>query len=964
MGEAAGPVSISLFGHVSISSTRGRGASIALPKAAIALLTYVIVFRSETLRRDRIAYALWPDEPEVEARANLRRHLYLLGRALSGTGEPCLIVDARTVRWNAECEVVIDAIAFADRIDVPATRAEALAYYKGDLALDVDAEWLDAPRADLRSRFCTAAHDEARAALVAGDTARANALAERILALDPWREDAVRIVMESRAAAGDRAGALGYYHDFCARLRAEVDAVPMAQTRELAERLTRASEGPRTPIGAPLSRLIGRSREIATIEELLENARLVTITGPGGVGKTRLAAEIVARFAREKDPIVASLASVEDDRRSVERAVLEALAIVASEGDAIDVIARIVGSRKMLLSLDNADRVTQATADFARDLLRRTASLRILVTSQQRLRLEGERVFALSPLSVPGAAADFAEIERSEAVQLFFDRAKAIDASFALTPQVAPAIASICRHVDGMPLPLELAAGRSNVLAIPEIEARLSDRFDFLRSRTVGEREQHRTLRATLDWSFELLNARECAAFRAFAVFANGWTLAAATALVGDTVIDDLSDLIEKSLVVTHTAGPSRRYGYLESIRLYARERLNSAGERMELERRAFLYFADFVATRARRFSSRDEKAAFDEIAADHENIIAALDAAIARGEVAESASLAIDLTHYWVVRGFAAQGQDRLSVLLEHEGSLPANIRVDLRNAASRVYLLRGEIESAAQIAKEAISLASADDYEIGEADALYAFAKCEFSKQSFARSESDLDRSLAIYTRRCNRLGEARVLDLLGQFAEARGTAPQAAAFFRRSLSIYETLGDLMGTAVVNYHLGFSALISGDYTQAVALNTKALNAWHENGFLQGEYLAKHNLASAELSMGHSVSAARLYLDCVRNAHRYGFRRELCNGLDRLADLLASRDPELAVQCVAYAALGREESGYAVLPSERVAYDACMQRLRETFSTDDFSSQWNRGRVAEENELIASLGNAIDSEI
>jgi predicted ATPase/DNA-binding SARP family transcriptional activator len=960
MGEAAGPVSISLFGHVSISSTRGRSASIALPKAAIALLTYVIVFRNETLRRDRIAYALWPDEPEAEARANLRRHLYLLGRALSGTGEPCLLVDARTVRWNADSGVVVDAIAFADGIDVSALRGEALEYYKGDLALDVDAEWLDAPRAELRARFCAAAHDEARAALVAGDTARANALAERILALDPWREDAVRIVMESRASAGDRAGALGYYHDFCARLRAEVDALPMAQTRELAERLTRASEAPRAPMGAPLSRLIGRSREIATIEELLENARLVTITGPGGVGKTRLAAEIVTRFARENDPIVASLASADDDRRSVERAVLEALAVVATEGEAIDVIARIVGSRKMLLSLDNADRVTQATADFARELLRRTTSLRILVTSQQRLRLEGERVFALAPLSVPGTAADFGEIERSEAVQLFFDRAKAIDANFALTPQLGPAIASICRHVDGMPLPLELAAGRSNVLAIPEIEARLSDRFDFLRSRTVGEREQHRTLRATLDWSFELLNARECAAFRAFAVFANGWTLAAATALVGDGVIDDLSDLIEKSLVVTHTAGPSRRYGYLESIRLYARERLNSAGERMELERRAFVYFADFVATRARRFSSREEKAAFDEIAADHENIIASLDAAIARGEIEESAVLAIDLTHYWVVRGFAAQGQDRMNALLERDDVLPVTTRVSLRNAASRIQTLRGEIVSAKILAKEALDLAVSVGDETGEAEALYGLAKCAFSTQSFGNAEVDLDRALAIYARVGDRLREARAFDLRGQFADARGAEGEASAFFRRSLSIYESLGDLFGIATVKYHLGFSALTRAEYDAAVALNSEAMHAWRDYGYVEGQYVAQHNLASAELAMGRLQSAAQLYFDCVRNAHRFGFRRELFNGLDRLAEIFEERNPELAVRCLAYAAVGRERSGYAVLLTDRREYEACLQRLRKRLPFDIFASQWNLGSAAEEDRLVTSLGDVI----
>jgi predicted ATPase/DNA-binding SARP family transcriptional activator len=961
MGEAAGPLAISLFGHVSISSTRGRAASIALPRAAIALLTYVIVFRGETLRRDRIAYALWPDEPEAEARANLRRHLYLLGRALSGTGEPCLLVDARTVRWNPESGVDVDVVAFEERIDAPMTRAAALEYYRGDLALDVDAEWLDAPRAELRSRFCAAAHDEARALLVAGDVKHANALAERILALDPWREDAVRIVMESRAAAGDRAGALGYYQDFCARLRAEVDATPMTQTRELAERFSRPSEAPRAPVGAPLSRLIGRSHEIATIEELLENARLVTITGPGGVGKTRLAAEIVARFARENDPIVASLASADDERSSVERVVLEALAVVASEGEAIDVIARIVGSRKMLLSLDNADRVTAATADFARDLLRRTTGLRILVTSQQRLRLEGERVFALAPLALPNATADFAEIERSEAVQLFFDRAKSIDASFALTPQLAPAIASICRHVDGMPLPLELAAGRTNVLAIPEIEARLSDRFDFLRSRTVGEREHHRTLRATLDWSFELLNARERTAFLAFGTFANGWTLAAASALV-ENAIDDLSDLIEKSLVVTHTAGPTRRYGFLESIRLYARERLNSTGDRMELERRALNYYADFVATRKRSFSTKAEKAAFDEIAADHENIIALLDAAIVAGAIVESATLAVDLTPFWLLRGFAAQGQSRLDALLERDDVLPAKARVELRNAAARVHLLRGAIARASVLSNEALELADSIGDEPGEADALCGRAKCAFTTQRLEHSESELDRALAIYTRLSRPVGEARTLDLLGQFAGARGDEARAATFFRQSLSIYESLGDLMGIAAVNYHLGFSALHRGEYEAAASLNTKAADAWRDYGYLQGENWARYNVASAELAMGHRNVGARLHLACVRDAHRYAFRQELCNGLERLADIVSDRDPELALRCIAYAAMGREQSGYAVLLADRHAYEACLQGVREKMSPDTFVSQWNLGRAAEEEELISSLSYAIES--
>jgi tetratricopeptide (TPR) repeat protein len=210
--------------------------------------------------------------------------------------------------------------------------------------------------------------------------------------------------------------------------------------------------------------------------------------------------------------------------------------------------------------------------------------------------------------------------------------------------------------------------------------------------------------------------------------------------------------------------------------------------------------------------------------------------------------------------------------------------------------------------------------------------------------------------------RRSEAFALDFLGQLAAARGE-PQAATHFRRSLSIYETNGDMMGIGIVNYHQGFAALGRGDYDDAAELNAKAMDTWRDYGYIRGENWAQYNLAVAESGMGREASAVKLHLDCVRSAHRFGFRYELLNGLDRLAELIADRDPELALRCLAYAATGREQSGYAVLLSDRNAYEACLDRLRGRLTTDAFTSNWNLGIAGAEDELIASLTAIIGSE-
>jgi predicted ATPase len=589
------------------------------PIRALSLLVYLLLNRAEMKRRDAVAYALWPDEPEVEARSNLRYQLYYLSRVLPGGRDiPWILGGKRTIQWNPAAPVWLDLAEFERLAAEPNGAVEAVELYTADLAEGVEDEWLTPLRDRVRERQCALLADLIDAARGKHDLQRAIDYSQRLLRHDPWREDALRALMTLQHECGDRAGALLAYREFVKRLSAEIGVTPMNETtathNRIAEPVTVAAETPVRArpqlhnLPAALTSFHGRERSIETVCKLVMERRLVTLTGAGGVGKTRLALE-VARKVSDCFP---------DGVRLVEFAAVADPGLVAMHIAEVmgvqehptvlilDALATALRSDNLLLILDNCEHLLAGVAPAAARLLADCADVRILATSRESLRIVGERVERVTSLALPNlegpSIPSIEELLDAPAVRLFFDRAADVAPDFVLRDNEAEserqALVTVCRRLDGIPLAIELAASRMNVLTLAALAERLENRFHLLVGGSLSVLPRQQTLRATLDWSHDLLSSEEKAVFRRLGIFAGGWTLEGAQSVCADAGIDQsdvfelLSSLVEKSLIVAQTEEVQPRYRLLETVRDYALERLAANGEREQIARRHAEYYA------------------------------------------------------------------------------------------------------------------------------------------------------------------------------------------------------------------------------------------------------------------------------------------------------------------------------------------------------------------------------------
>jgi len=555
----------------------------------------------------------------------------------------------------------------------------------------------------------------------------------------------------------------------------------------------------------PLSSFIGREREIVEVKRLLTEHRLLTLTGPGGSGKTRLALQVAADL-RADYPDGAWLVEFaplnEDDL--VPQAIAAVLGVREQAGEAIgDTLARRLHSRVALLVFDNCEHLLDACAALGATLLSSCPNVRLLATSREPLGVPGEAVWVVPPLALPerqpwrepaGAQAALAAFERSDAVQLFSARAKATAPSFSLTEQNAPWVAEICIRLDGLPLAIELAAARLRAFSAQQIAERLDDCFRLLTSRLRTVPLRHQALEATLDWSYALLSAAEQAMLQRLSVFAAGWTLEAAEAVCAAGVIrasgvmELLSNLVDKSLVVVSGSSGGRRYGLLETIRQYAHQKLATAGEEEATRDRHLAYFVEWAETSAPNLIGAEQPRWVARFDAEHDNLRAALDWSQAgAGQAEQGLRLAAACGYFWRLRSYLAEGRERLTAALERAGP-PARREArakGLLQAAGLAYL-QSDYAATGSLSKEALILFR----ELGPA----------------------------------GRPGVAEALDRLGELATEVGDYQTAPGLFEEALLIYRELGDTRGVADMLMQLGWAAMRMGEYERAEALLNESL--------------------------------------------------------------------------------------------------------------------------------------------
>ena len=571
-----------------------------------------------------------------------------------------------------------------------------------------------------------------------------------------------------------------------------------------------------------LAPLVGRQRELQDVVDALARSRLLSLTGPGGTGKTRLALA-AADAARGRFPggvYWVELAPI-DDPAIAPHAVADRLGVPEVPGqDATATIAERIGDRPMLLVLDNCEHLASAVADLADRLLRACASLPILATSRELLGVDGEHSWPVPPLSLPGddTAPAASTLAGFDAVRLFEQRAQLVLPSFRLADDNATAVLQICRRLDGLPLAIELAAAWMRVLSAAQLAERLDDIFGVLvgGSRTAPAR--HQTLRATLDWSHDLLDADERAVFRRLAVFAGGFTLTAAgrVATAGDTdqarMLELLTRLADKSLLQVDHGGRDARYYLLETVRDYARERLAEAGEEEVSTRRAHLCcFVDLVERAGRRLEHREQdlggdrggslsrggrspgslERTLDRLDTETPNLRAALEFARESGDAVAALRIAGPLDRYAYLRGHYHEVRQWMDAAVTADPDAPAALRAKALLGGGRLALLQ-----------------------------------CDY-----APAVRRLEAALRLYRELDDAEGVASALQVLGSVAREQGRYARSMELHRESLATAESAGDRWAVANAHNTLGFAAWLQGDFELATAECTTALTVSRELG-------------------------------------------------------------------------------------------------------------------------------------
>ncbi|HEV2759512.1 MAG TPA: BTAD domain-containing putative transcriptional regulator, partial [Acidimicrobiales bacterium] len=695
-------VEVRLLGRLTIDVDGTRADDARLGDLGRKAFAYLVLERRRPVPRDERADVLWGEGLPATWTAALRGVLSRVRSTLADAGlagPDVLHSQVGCYQLQLPADVLVDverveSTLASARVDVAVApdRARQAAAEVVDLAgmqflPGAGGEWVEGRQAALAALRLRALELLAEAASAVGDSAGAVDAAEQAIALAPLQESAHQRLMIAHAGAGNRAAALRAYED-CRRVLAdELGVSPSPETYELYLRLLRdeplATAGPpATVTNLPPERtsFVGREDEIDHLRVLLGSARLVTLTGPGGVGKSRLAVRVAGTLLDDhRDGVFLMELAGMADPALVAQQVLSVLGLPeAPPSTATGAVARHLADRSILLVMDNCEHLVDACAALADAVLRTASPVTILATSREPLGVPGETTWPVPPLAPPvaGDDADLDTLLRNDAAQLFVDRAH--NAAPDLDVRAAAAdIARICTRLEGIPLAIELAAARTKVLSPAQIAGRLDDHLGLLVGGPRMAPGRHQTLRAAIDWSFEALSAPQRTVFARLSVFAGGWSLEAAQAVCDDAspddVLDALAALVDKSLVSIDRSSLRPRYRMLETLRQYAAERLAQT-EQAATARRRHLAWAVGLAEAGEVKLQGDEQASWlDVLDEEHDNLRTALDWAAEDGRVEEGLRLAAALVRFWEIRGYLSQGRARLEAFASEPGGSAA---------------------------------------------------------------------------------------------------------------------------------------------------------------------------------------------------------------------------------------------------------------------------------------------------
>ena len=880
-------------------------------KRAAAIVKILALAPSHRLHRDQVTETLWPDVDPHAAGNNLRVFLHYARRELEGVGAPpatflardgedLLLGPSELVR--VDVDLFEEALSLAWRGPDPGASQAALDRYPGDLLPeDPYEDWVADRRVTLRTSYLTLLSRVAQLHEQRAELGQAINALQRLLAAEPLDEAAHAALIRLLALTGRQRQALQQYENLVVLLNRELGVDPEPATRELIgairndrfPSMTQALEPPATVqhpapdarlrgLPAPVDDVIGREREEAELRRLLATTRLLTLTGPGGVGKTRLAlAAAHAVAASFPDGVcVVDLAPL-DEPALVLPEIARALGVRdAAEQPLLETVKEQLGEQGVLLVVDNMERVS-AAAPVVAELLAACPHLKALITSRIRLRLRGEQEYPVQPLALPdfqvtpGAEHRYAlpatSLTDVPAVALFVRRARAARPDFALTEASAAAVVEICRRLDGLPLAIELAAARVRLLQPEELVARLERPLEVLTGGPRDAPDRQQTLRATIAWSHDLLSPKERVLFAWLSVFAGGCTLEAMETLHGEkdsaaatgpwkastdriavttehSVFDLVASLIDQSLLrQTEAADGTPRLRMLETIREYAREQLEASGEAKAVRRRHAALFLAVAEAAAPELTGPDQVIWLDRLEIDHDNLRRALSTFHEVDDAVSQLRLAGALWRFWWHRGFLSEGRSWLERALVDGAGAGIPIRATALDGAGALAEAQGDLGMAIVHHEAALALWR----EIGD-------------RRGVARSLTDLgivadkmgdpERATQLYedalvlAREENDLPRmAACLANLGFVSLDQGHHERAATCFKESLALFRDLEDQRNVTYVLGGLGGLMFLEGDYQGAAALQEEVLRHLRGLGDRQG-------IADTLADLGHAV--------------------------------------------------------------------------------------------------------------
>ncbi|MBI3459366.1 tetratricopeptide repeat protein, partial [Candidatus Acetothermia bacterium] len=1019
-----------------------------LQQKTLALFKRMASARGRVFTQDQLIEALFPEAKPDTATQNLYRRLselrYILEpRLKKGSASKFILnVGSQSYCFSDKVPCEIDTEKFEEHLG-SAQAAEktsrwlqalqeyqtAIELYRDDfLVEDLYEEWTIGPREHWRELYLTALLRTADCHARLGHYTEAIASCRKLLKQEPMREIAFYQKMLYHALAGETSAALQTYQDCVKALRARLDEKPQPETEELARQIVEgklpASLRRRYPLAAmptqhnlsgQLPSFIGREREIAEIKGLLgvgaQHAaplRVVTLTGIGGSGKTRLALRVAMDLVQEFTHGVwwVELASLTDSGL-VAQAVASALGLHAEPGSSLpEILSNYLRPRELLLILDNCEHLITACAQLTEFLLNAAPQLKILATSREILGAAGETVWQVPPLLLPDPRQTSSKtLAQSDAVRLFMERAKAARSDFALTEQNVSLVAQICQRLDGIPLALELAAARVKTLSIKQIASRLDDCLQLL---TGGRRTavpRHQTLRAAIDWSYNLLSSKERQLWGRLSVFAGGCTLEAAEGICTDSqhvgarsprpykssdiapaeILDLLTQLVDKSLVVAEERGEATRYRLLETVRQYAQIRLFEAGDAEIARDRHLHFFLELAEQAESRLRGADLKSWLDRLEMEHDNLRAALEWGRTHQQNTESAlRLAGALGWFWEVRGYWDESRRWLEDILSQSKNVLASVRAKALTAAGGLAWRRGEYSQATALSEKGLALSQKLKDKRGVASALNVLGLVAHYRGEFARATKAYRESLALCRSLKDKRGIASTLNNLGRVAYYQGQHAQAAKMLEESLRLWRELGDAWGTAMVLLLLGEVALSQGEHERAralldeglalcrsvgdkrgiaLALNIlgaiahlqrdceratamleESLRLCREIGDKRGLALALDILGVVSHLQGDPIRATAVLKESLALRRDLGDKRGIADCVEDLALIDLTQDPERAAKLFGMAEGLRQSIGAPLLPYERQEHDRNLTAVRAKLGEKTFEIFWKMG--------------------